>query len=86
MFWISFVFVNLLWHKEVVNDLGEYVDGPGDAKILITTNEHERIKHRAVYFLRNIPPEKPIKLIPFNDHELFFGEVAPCPFQTYFQN
>jgi len=41
---------------DVINDAGEYVDGPGEAKILVTTGEQERLKSRACFFLRTWPP------------------------------
>lgn len=67
---------------DVINDKGEYVDGPGDPKLLVTTGEHERIKSRAVYFLRNVPPERAVKADVSVDGELLFGEVAGCPLES----
>ena len=33
---------------DVINDVGEPVDGPGDTKIIVTAGEQERLKGRAV--------------------------------------
>jgi dynein heavy chain len=67
---------------DVINDKGEYIDGAGDPKLLITTGEHERIKSRAVYFLRNVPPERAVKADVAVDADLLFGEVAACPLES----
>jgi len=63
---------------DVPNDQGELVDAKGDAKLLITTGEHEdvRIKSRAVYFLRNVAENKPVKADVSSDGDLLFGEMA----------
>jgi dynein heavy chain len=69
---------------DIPNDLGELIDAKGDAKIMITTGEHEdmRIKSEAVYFLRNVPDQKPVKLDVLCDAELLFGEMAASPLES----
>ena len=39
-----------------------YVDGPGEAKVVITSGEQERLKGRGCYFLRNLAPERAVKV------------------------
>lgn len=41
-----------------MGEVGEPVDGPGEAKLIVTPGEQERLKGRAVYFLRTLPNEK----------------------------
>jgi len=69
---------------DVPNDQGELVDAKGDAKLIITTGEHEdvRIKNRAVYFLRNVAENKPVKADVSSDGDLLFGEMAASPLES----
>jgi len=69
---------------DVVNDAGELIDAKGDPKLIVTTGEHEdmRIKNHAVYFLRTVPDQKPVKLEVSSDHELLFGELAASPLES----
>eukprot|EP00930_Biecheleria_cincta_P100463 TRINITY_DN920_c0_g1_i2.p1 TRINITY_DN920_c0_g1~~TRINITY_DN920_c0_g1_i2.p1 ORF type:complete len:4610 (-),score=1017.36 TRINITY_DN920_c0_g1_i2:106-13935(-) len=64
------------------NDLNEVVDAGKEPKLTITTGENDRIKSFAVYFLRNVPPEKSIRADVASDHELLFGEVTPNPLDS----
>jgi dynein heavy chain len=64
---------------DVINEVGEPVDGPGEAKLIVTPGEQERLKGRAVYFLRTLPNEKAVKLDVSSDQELMFGEIAANP-------
>ena len=51
-----------IYHQkpDILNEQGELVDAKGDAKLIITTGEHEdmRIKSHAVYFLRTVADQK----------------------------
>eukprot|EP00397_Hematodinium_sp_SG-2012_P000031 GEMP01000031.1.p1 GENE.GEMP01000031.1~~GEMP01000031.1.p1 ORF type:complete len:4639 (+),score=1050.01 GEMP01000031.1:391-14307(+) len=67
---------------DVVNDHGEYIDGPGDAKIMLTSGEQERLKGRGCYFLRNLAPEKAVKVDMASDNDLLFGEIAAQPLES----
>mmetsp|Transcript_37870 Transcript_37870/g.109261 ORF Transcript_37870/g.109261 Transcript_37870/m.109261 type:complete len:150 (-) Transcript_37870:3-452(-) len=69
---------------DVPNDREELVDAKGDPKIMITTGEHEdmRIKSRAVYFLRNVPDQKVVKVDVSCDSDLLFGEMAATPLES----
>lgn len=69
---------------DVINDANELVDAKGDAKLMITTGEHEdvRIKNRAVYFLRNVADSKPVKADVASDGDLLFGEMAASPLES----
>jgi dynein heavy chain len=67
---------------DVMNDMGEPIDGPGDTKIIITTGESERLKGRAVYFFRTLPAEKAVKLDVGSDGDLLFGEIAANPLES----
>eukprot|EP00931_Biecheleriopsis_adriatica_P081368 TRINITY_DN5469_c0_g1_i1.p1 TRINITY_DN5469_c0_g1~~TRINITY_DN5469_c0_g1_i1.p1 ORF type:complete len:4656 (-),score=1282.68 TRINITY_DN5469_c0_g1_i1:88-14055(-) len=69
---------------DVPNDQGELVDAKGDAKLMITTGEHEdvRIKNRAVYFLRNVADSKAVKADVACDADLLFGEMAASPLES----
>ena len=67
---------------DVINDLGEPVDGPGDTKILVTTGEQERLKGRAVFFLRTVAADKAIKVDVTSDGDLLFGEMSGNPLES----
>jgi dynein heavy chain len=67
---------------DVVNDAGELIDSPGEAKLLITNGEQERIKRRAAYFLRTAPEGKAIRSDVTTDNDLIFGEVAANPLES----
>lgn len=69
---------------DIPNEFGEPIDTKGDPKLMITTGEHEdmRIKSRAVYFLRNVPDQKAVKVEVGCDHELLFGEMSGNPLQS----
>jgi hypothetical protein len=67
---------------DVVNDAGELIDSPGEAKLLITNGEQERIKKRAAYFLRTSPEGKAIRTDIASDNDLIFGEVASNPLES----
>jgi len=70
--------------QDVPNDLGELVDAKGDPKPMLTTGEHEdmRIKSRAVYFLRNVLDQKPVRPDVSSDGDLLFGEMAASPLES----
>jgi len=69
---------------DVPNEMGDLVDAKGDPKFMITTGEHEdmRIKGRAVYFVRNVPDQKAVKVDIASDGELLFGEMAASPLES----
>ncbi|CAK0894523.1 unnamed protein product, partial [Prorocentrum cordatum] len=70
---------------DIPNEVNEPVDNPkGEPRTMITTGEHEdmRIKSHAVYFLRNVPDQKPVKMDIASDGELLFGEVAASPLES----
>jgi dynein heavy chain len=76
-----------IYHQKpdmVNNETGELMDAKGDAKLIITTGEHEdmRIKSHAVYFLRTVADQKAVKLEVACDHELLFGEVSAAPLES----
>jgi dynein heavy chain len=75
-----------IYHQkaDMPNDMGELVDAKGEPKTMITTGEHEdmRIKSRAVYFLRNVPDQKAVKVDVACDGELLFGEMAASPLES----
>ena len=70
--------------QDVQNKLGELVDGPGEARLVITTGEHEdmRIKNKAAYFLRNVGDQKAVKPDVATDSELVYGEMSLGPFDS----
>jgi dynein heavy chain len=67
---------------DVVNDAGELIDSPGEAKLLITNGEQERIKKRACFFVRTCAEGKAINEKMPSDNELIFGEVAANPLES----
>lgn len=67
---------------DVINDVGEPVDGPGDTKIIVTAGEQERLKGRAVFFLRTLPADKAIKVDIPTDNDLLFGEMSGNPLES----
>ena len=67
---------------DVINDTGEPVDGPGDTKIIVTAGEQERLKGRAVFFLRTLPADKAIKVDIATDNDLLFGEMSGNPLES----
>eukprot|EP00931_Biecheleriopsis_adriatica_P081370 TRINITY_DN5469_c0_g1_i3.p1 TRINITY_DN5469_c0_g1~~TRINITY_DN5469_c0_g1_i3.p1 ORF type:complete len:4660 (-),score=1275.41 TRINITY_DN5469_c0_g1_i3:88-14067(-) len=67
---------------DAYNDQNELIDAGKDVKLTITTGENERIKSFAVYFLRNVPPEKAIRSDVASDQDLLFGEVTPNPLES----
>jgi dynein heavy chain len=66
--------------QDHMNDHNEIISR-GESKLMITTgdNEEMRIKGKAVYFVRNVPDQKPVKSDVPCDNELLFGEMAACP-------
>jgi dynein heavy chain len=67
---------------DAYNENNEVIDGAREAKLSITTGEHERIKSYAVYFLRNTHPDKPVRTDVATDPELLFGTVAANPLES----
>jgi hypothetical protein len=67
---------------DVVNDAGELIDSPGEAKLLITNGEQERIKKRAAFFLRTAPEGKVIRADVATSEDLIFGEVSANPLES----
>ncbi|CAD7960877.1 unnamed protein product [Amoebophrya sp. A25] len=69
-------------HLFVYYHAGEYVDGPGEARIVLSNGETERLKSRGCYFLRTQPAEKPVKVDVSTDGDLLFGEIAQQPLES----
>ncbi|CAD7937236.1 unnamed protein product [Amoebophrya sp. A120] len=68
---------------DMLNEAGEYVDGPGEARVLLSHGETERLKSKACYFLRGAGAvDKPIKVDVSTDGDLLFGEIAAQPLES----
>eukprot|EP00392_Amoebophrya_sp_AT5.2_P000467 g468.t1 len=67
---------------DILNEAGEYVDGPGDARVVLSNGETERLKSRGCYFLRTQPAEKPVKVDVATDPDLLFGEITAQPLES----
>ena len=67
---------------DVLNESGEYVDGPGEARLLVTSGEQERLKARGCYFLRTQAADKPVKVDVPSDGDLLFGEISAQPLES----
>jgi len=49
-----------------------------DPSLFITNGENERLKDKAVYFIRNLPEgKKSVELTESNDNQVIFGELSP---------
>ncbi|CAD7937238.1 unnamed protein product [Amoebophrya sp. A120] len=64
---------------DVVLETGEYVDGPGRAKVILTYGDKERLKGRAAYFVRTCAEDKAIKDDVATDPDLLYGEISGAP-------
>ena len=67
---------------DVINESGEAIDGHGESKVLVTVGEQERLKGRAVYFMRTIAEGKTVKMENGSDTELLYGEIAANPLES----
>eukprot|EP00392_Amoebophrya_sp_AT5.2_P015403 g15605.t1 len=64
---------------DVVTDSGEYVDGPGKAKVILTFGDKERLKGRAAYFVRTCAEDKAVKDDVATDNDILYGEISGAP-------
>ena len=68
----------LIYHQvqdQISND--EIKEANADPMLFITQGDTERIKEKAIYFIRNLPEnKKTINLTETNDNEILFGEIS----------
>ena len=68
----------LIYHQvqdQISND--EIKEANADPMLFITQGDTERIKEKAVYFIRNLPEnKKTINLTEANDNEIVYGELS----------
>jgi len=67
---------------DIVTESGELVDSEAEPRLFVTLGDSERLKSKAVYFVRNTAGSKGVSLSVANDTDVLFGEIGPSPLQT----